>query len=299
MQALIRHLSPDIVHTHTHVGAVWGRAAALLAGVRRVVHTEHSSDTALSRVERIAAAILNRFTATTITFSQRTAKLVQARETIRNLQIIPNGIQVRALPSPPEKIRAKQKLGVTPDTLVIGSVANLHPHKDPALAIEAVSLLPETLRRNIMLAYFGRGPLEEELNELARRLDVMNLVQFFGFRDDVRDLLAGLDLFLATSPRESMPMSLLEAMNAALPIIGIANTGVLDLVVDRETGFIVNKRQPRVLAEVIRWTLENPEWRTRAGIAAYGRLVANFDIETVADRHVELYTRLVARAPVH
>jgi len=98
---------------------------------------------------------------------------------------------------------------------------------------------------------------------------------------------------LTLSRREMMPMSLLEAMNASLPIIGTPHLGTLDLVVDMETGMIVRSWEPARIAEAIEWATENPQWRVRAGAAAHARLASNFDIELVATQYADLYRHLL------
>jgi glycosyltransferase involved in cell wall biosynthesis len=90
-----------------------------------------------------------------------------------------------------------------------------------------------------------------------------------------------------------MPMSFLEMMNAAVPIIGPPHAGMLDLVLDEETGIILKSWDVGAFSAAIEWALAHPQWRVLAGQAAHAHLVANFDIESIADQYVGLYLRLI------
>lgn len=293
MRRTILRIAPDIVHTHTHVGATWGRMAAILARAPLIVHTEHRSVNRLPILERVAETLLNRRTDALIVFSERTAQTVRLREWTHNVRIIPNGIRILPAPTEDERRAARQELEFDGSSIVIGIVANLFPHKNLSVAIDAIASISQATRKSLRLAFFGDGPLRENLMAHARGLGVLQQVRFFGFCVDLQQLLPGLDIVLTTSPREMMPMSLLEAMNAALPIIGAPHSGTLDLVVDGETGIVVKAWDARDFANAIEWATARPEWRKQAGEAAYARLVKNFNIEVVADKHVQLYNALL------
>jgi glycosyltransferase involved in cell wall biosynthesis len=270
----------------------------LLEEVPIIVHTEHRSADTLGAIERAALAILNRRTDVIVTFSERTAQLVRRRESVRDLHVIPNGIPVQPIPTENDRRFARRKLDIDQNNIAIGIVANLHPHKNPGLAIDAIARLPSRTRDVVRLAVFGDGPLRDDLSARAKKLGIETLVRFYGFRVDMAELLPGLDLILTTSAREMMPMSLLESMNAALPIIGAPHAGTLDLVVDGETGIVLRSWDAGQLAEAIEWAVSHAEWRSQAGRDAYNRLKQNFDIEKVADQYVELYHRLLSRRRV-
>jgi glycosyltransferase involved in cell wall biosynthesis len=186
-------------------------------------------------------------------------------------------------------------LGIDSSRIAVGVVANLYPHKNPGLAIKAISRIPSDRRDKVLLAFFGDGPLRNDLAALAKRLGVENQVRFYGFRTDMAELWTALDLMLTTSLREMMPISLLEAMNAALPIIGPPNSGVLDLVEHGVTGIISKSWNDSELADAIDWAISRPIWCADAGRAGYTRLRKNFDIEVVSNLYADLYCQLRRR----
>lgn len=293
MRRIIREVRPDIVHTHTQVGAFWGRTAALLERTPIIVHTEHRSKDPLPLLERVAHKFLNPRTTATVAFSERTAELVRRREEIRDLHVIPNGIRVRPLPTLSEKKAARRRLDFADNVAIGGMVASLESHKNPALCIEAIALLPVKARQRLKFVFFGDGTLRKDLEERVHALRIADVVHFLGFRSDMPELYPGLDFVVSTSAREMMPMSLLEAMNAALPIVGTPHLGTLDLVVNGETGIILKAWNERELADAIAWIATHPEWSARAGRAAYARLGSRFDVESAADQYAALYRTLL------
>ncbi len=290
--AAIRRFRPDIVHTHTFTGKYWGRACALANGVDVIVHTEHSPQPELSHWEAPFARMLAPFTDAFITFSRRNADFIARREPVSRLEIIPNGIEVEPAPTDDERQRARAALGASPDVVVIGVVASLQPKKNQRLAIEAFARLPR--RRRARLDLFGAGAEEPALRQLAAQLGVADDVTFWGFRSDVRALLPGLDVFLSVATVEAAPISLLEAMSACLPILGTPHIGTLDFVEDRVTGLVIPDWSVASVAGALDVAVTDRAWRTAAGTAGRHRVVADFDIERVADRHVRLYEELRA-----
>ncbi len=297
MRGIIAHERPDIVHTHTITGKYWGRIAAVAAGVPHIVHTEHCPKIQIRLVEHLVTRPLVPFTETYVTFSERNAAFVRKREITPQLTIIPNGIAVS--PSPTEVLRraARVKLGRNSGELRVGIVGSLVPKKNPELALRALALVPESFRNTIRLDFLGVGGLVEELRRLAQELGLADRVTFHGFRSDVRELLPGLNLLLTVAFIEAAPISLLEAMAAAIPIIGTPHDGTLDMVVDDETGLITRDWSPSAVAEALIRAAQDPVWRESAGMAGRTRLERYFDIETVADRHAELYWSLVNKKP--
>ena len=204
----------------------------------------------------------------------------------------PNGIEVEPAPTDDERQRARAALGASPDVVVIGVVASLQPKKNQRLAIEAFARLPR--RRRARLDLFGAGAEEPALRQLAAQLGVADDVTFWGFRSDVRALLPGLDVFLSVATVEAAPISLLEAMSACLPILGTPHIGTLDFVEDRVTGLVIPDWSVASVAGALDVAVTDRAWRTAAGTAGRHRVVADFDIERVADRHVRLYEELRA-----
>jgi glycosyltransferase involved in cell wall biosynthesis len=295
LRARTHQIKPILVHTHTHAGSVWGRAAAILSGVPAIVHTEHDSVESLPFIERAVVGLLNLRTDAVVVFSDRSSDLVRRRENIPHPRVIPNGIQVRRLPTLVDRQRARRMLGIDGACLTVGVIASLEPYKNPELAVDSMACLPYELRKMVRLVFFGDGSLRANLVALARKLGIGELVRFYGFRPDLHELLPGLDLVLSTSNREMMPISFLEAMNNGIPIIGTPHGGTLDLVRDRETGIVLKTWDRNEATAALEWALMHHEWRKRAGAAAHQSVVDKFDIDKISDQYLSLYTEILDR----
>jgi glycosyltransferase involved in cell wall biosynthesis len=295
---IVRVLRPVLLHTHTHVGSIWGRTAGLLAGVPVIIHSEHGQDmTESSPFERIFCAGLDARTSANIALSETYAKEMRKHFHGRQIVVIPNGVEPNTQPSLTMRQLSRCLLKLPIEVVVIGFVANLYPHKDPLLAIDAYALLPVEIRKNARLAIFGEGPLRSMLEKRVAQAGLEPYVKLYGFQPDIEKLLPGLDTILSTSAHEMMPMSFLEAMNAALPIVSVPHAAAREIITHGETGMIAKSWRAEDIAAALAFVITHPDWRREAGQAAWRRVQDNFNIEKVADRYAQLYRSFLGCQP--
>jgi len=294
----IRRYRPDIVHTHTHVGKYWGRAAAFFAGVSRIVHTEHNPCDFRHRtaLERFADSFLHRVTSRIITFfgEQRVCLSEFERLPMDKIVVIPNGLE-----SPQEagdRAEARARLGLTNDQFAVMLVGRMEYQKNHELALRALAALNPQAREKTVLLFAGAGEQEAALTRTAQSLDLSGRVRFLGYRSDVNALLAGVDLLLMTSWFEGMPLALLEAMFAGVPIVSTPWRGAQDMLGNGRFGMIASSFEPHAVAAKIELALARPE--TRHGIAQHARDHARavYDISRMTERHRRLYLELAGEA---
>jgi glycosyltransferase involved in cell wall biosynthesis len=289
---VIAERKPQIVHTHQWAGKYVGRLAAILAGVPLLVHTEHSPNPVVG-IERLFTQLFWRRTSAVVTFAEENAAIIRRREPVSHVEIIRNGLAIPGLPSADERERACEVLGLRDGTVVFGIVASLQARKNHRLAFEALARIKDESSIPVELCLFGDGPLRQELTQLAADLGIAKLVQFAGFRSDVRDLLPALDVLVSVSKLEMAPISILEAMTCCIPVIATPHAGAADLVEDGVTGSIVDWAVEDVAA-AMRRARDDAAWRLRCGVEGRKRVERNHDIEMIADQHVSLYDRLLA-----
>lgn len=293
----IRRYRPDIVHTHTHVGKYWGRIAALFAGSRCIVHTEHNPcDFRRTPVERAADWLLHRATSRIVTFFMEQGRRLSRFERfpLRKVVVIPNGLA----PAKPveNRLEARQRLGVTHDEFAIMVVGRMEYQKNHILALRAFAALDRRTRRRAVLLFAGSGENEVMLRGLARALEIDDRVRFLGYRTDLPALLPGADLLLMTSWFEGMPLALLEAMTAAVPIVSTPWYGASEMLGDGRFGFLAADFEPFGVAAQIERAIAHP--RICRGVAERARnhVRETYDVERMVDAHRRLYLQLCGAA---
>ncbi|HEV7180701.1 MAG TPA: glycosyltransferase [Candidatus Baltobacteraceae bacterium] len=289
----IRRFKPDIVHTHTHVGRYWGRFAALLAGAR-IVHTEHNPcDFRRTRLERVADWLLHRVTAKVVTFFPEQGRSLSDFDhfPFEKLAIIPNGL---ALPDSRSANRTESRklLAVPDDRFAIMVIGRMEYQKNHILALRAVAALPDEVRNAIVIYFAGSGEDETLLRGLARALDLDGAVRFLGYRSDVPKLLDGADLLLMTSWFEGMPLTLLEAMIAGVPIVSTPWTGARNMLGDGRFGFLTADYDASRVAAAIERALKHPMARRAVAEHAQEHIYAEYGIGRMVDAHRKLYLQV-------
>ena len=198
---------------------------------------------------------------------------------------IPRGVDPAALTptGSPDALRAA--LGLCADDRVLVYVGSLSPEKRldrllaalPPLVVEFPSL-------HVWIV--GDGPLREELQSLANRLDLRHTVHFLGAQDRVGDYLNAADLFALTSDTEGMPGVLLEAGYMGLPVVATDVGGVAECVVDGETGILVPARDDATavtaLTAALARLLRDPALRERMGENARTLVAERFTLDNIA-----------------
>ncbi len=294
----LRRLRPDVVHTHGHHGRYWGRLAAVFAGIRVIVHTEHNSELTPPpprRVYDILNRLLNPRTSAFIGFTAIQREQIAAAEAMPadRIVVIPNGV-------PPldadagRRERVRSSLGLPPNCIAVVSVARLFPLKRLDLAIDAVAALPDALRARVRLILAGDGPSRAELVAQAGRRGLGDAVTFLGFRTDARDVLAAADIALLTSAREAMPLAIIEAMLENVPIVSTPWAGADAMLGGGRYGSIASAYTPGAVAAALRGVIDDPAAAAERSAAALAHAVTDYDVRTQAGRYAALYRNLLA-----
>lgn len=129
------------------------------------------------------------------------------------------------------------------------------------------------------------------MKELTKSLGIENAVQFFGTipNYEVPKAIQSMDVFINCSKQESFGVALVEAMACGVPVIATDTEGFKEVVVDKETGIIMQDRDPNTMAEAIETLLTNEELRNRYGSAGRERVVEYYDWDKNVDTMIELY----------
>lgn len=292
---LFRHLRReriDVLHAHKFGSNIWAVVIGRLAGTPVIVAHEHSWTYEGQPLRRFLDRWLigtgaSRFVAV----SQADRRLMTEVEKIppRKTVFIPNGVPT---PPPPSGAVDRAQLGLADDDLVVVAVGTLRPVKRYDVLVRAAALLaPAVPKLRVLLV--GDGDEVERLRELARELGAADVVRFAGHRTDVADVLAVCDAAVCCSDREGSPLSVMEYMEAGLPVVGTAVGGVPDLIEPGVNGLLVPRRDPQALADALAELLGDLPRARAWGAAARARRRAEFDIDVLVRRIEQLYDDLL------
>lgn len=297
------HTDAVLVTHHQRASLALGRIAATLARVRVNLVAAHDMD-----LTSVGKRVLPRWAVNTLAFSDALVLLSPSqgdylrREegvgqrlggTTREV-VIPNGIQLPPSPSTADRFRARTSLGYTESDFVVGIVARLSAQKAHQVLFEAVAACAATVPQ-VRLVVIGGGDRESELRELARQLSIDSRTVFLGIRRDIPDLLPGLDVACLSSVHEGVPITLIEAMAAGLPIVATDCGSVRDIVEDGQQGFVVPVGDVATFADRLRVLANDEPLRIQFGKSGRARVESEFRIQNTARKYEELLTEVLAR----
>ena len=194
------------------------------------------------------------------------------------------------------RVQARERLGISPDALVLSVVASLQSYKGHADLLHALRRVRDRLPAGWVLLAPGRdvdGNLDR-MQRLSQELGIANGVRFLGERDDIAAILRAADIHVSASHTEGFPNNILEAMCTGLPVIATAVGGVPEMVADGITGVLVPPRNPEAMGRAVDLLAADPA--RRAAMGTRGRnLAATFSIERSANAFAGVYARCAAR----
>jgi len=298
LHRMFRRERPHIVHTHSSKAGIVARLAARWARVPVIVHTVHGwsfhqrmswgERFVYKRLERVVA----RFTDALIVVSDGDRqKGLEARigDPARYVKI-PYGIDVAAYARKPGARTLRDELRIGEGRPIVGSVIRLAPQKDPMTMLAAF----DKVGTDAHFVIVGDGPMRSAFDAAVARSCIDGRLSVTGVRGDVHDLVGELDVFVLTSLWEGLPLAMIEAMAAGVPIVASRVDGVSEAVTDGVEGFLVAPKDAETFADRIRTLLGDGELRRRMGRAGLERSAA-FDIPTMIRRQDALYRRLLER----
>lgn len=288
----IREIAPDIVHTH---GRVWYKAslAARLAGVRRIVHTDHgrgNPDPWLQRrIDRIAA----QRTDAVVAVSQSLADHLRSRVigAHRALQVITNGVDTRRYRPAPDDGSVRRAHGIPLDAPIIGTVGRFDPIKAYDMMVEAFAILLRSwgAAQRPVLTFVGDGSERALIERTADRLGIRESIRITGLVRDVARYHATLAVFSLSSHSEGTSISLLEAMSAGVCPVVTDVGGNAACLGDSLAHRLVPSSDPAALADAWRSALTNDVQRAADAAAARQRVQQHFALDRMVERYASLY----------
>lgn len=293
---LVRSRHVELIHAHEFTANVYGVLAGRLAGIP-VVATVHGKNYYWECLRRrMAYRLVARF-GRMVAVSKDLKEFLIRHVNIPDdrIFVIYNGIVAKTAEAATGEVVALSTLGLDKHTRVICSVGSLYPVKGHEYLIRA---LPKIVRiyPNLVLVLIGRGEQETVLRQLSKALGVQEHIRFLGFRSDVATILTGIEIFVLPSLSEGLSIALLEAMAAGKPIVASRVGGNPEVVVDGKTGFLVDSRDPKALAERIVELLNDSKKSKELGESGRERVQNCFTIDKMVDSYGALYESMGLQA---
>ncbi len=242
LASFVRDQNVDLIHAHQYTPFFYSRAPGWVGPRLPVLFSEHGRfHPDLPSRKRM---LFNRF------FLRRSDRVVAVGESVKRalvenegipaerIEVIYNGVRPEQFAvDEGARERLRKELGIAPDAPVAIQVARLDPIKDHGTALRAAKKVHECLQ-NFQLLIVGDGPERATIETQIRELHLGGCVQMLGQRSDIRELLSAADLFLLTSVSEGIPVTLIEAMCAGLPVVSTDAGGVREVVSPGQTGLL-------------------------------------------------------------
>ena len=318
----IRTLACDVTG-YFHPRVVWSLGRFIAGQSVDVVHCQLSRD-----ISTLVPAVRLSFRHVPVVLSKRVGSYVTKRDPLHRFtysgvsrvlaisDVIHRNV-LKTTPVPPERVitlhdsvdtelfsparttgsALRREYGLGDDTVVVGFVGRFSPGKGHEELLAAADIIRKQ-RPNVRFlvvgeASYGERQYELKIRNMARTMGLDGTVLFTGFRKNIPDVMAAFDLLAFPSHAESFGVVLIEAMAMELPVVSTNCDGVLDIVVDGDTGLYVPPRNSPDLAAALIRLIDSPDTRHRMGKAGRRRVLERFDQARQIGKLLEIYQDLL------
>jgi glycosyltransferase involved in cell wall biosynthesis len=296
LRRFLKSESFDILHAHLPYAQTVGRLAAL-GTIDGVISTQHVIAENYHPITRATERLTQPIDDTTVAVSNGVERSFigtahPPNELGHSWCTIYNGIDVEEFKGNVDAVdrhEVRAKLELDPDAVTLLNVGRYVPVKNQRVLIRAIARAD--LKVNLLVV--GDGPLKQELRSLAAELGVTNRVQITGHVPEIYPYYAVSDLFVSPSQEEGLPITLLEAMAAELPVLASDIPGSREVVDDGTTGILYPPGDSDALISGIEM-LRDRDRRRSFGTAGHERVRRVFSVERMAASYEDLYNRVVA-----
>ncbi|MBF0117235.1 MAG: glycosyltransferase [Desulfobacterales bacterium] len=293
---LFRSQKFHIIHAHNQAALFYAGLSAKFAMNSSIITTEHSRhyiDKLIRR--RFEKKILSYITDKWVVVSDKLAEMSMNRDHInpKRIKVIHNGIDITKFKKPANinLNEFKKNLDIPIDRKIIIMVARFNPVKNHDLLLYAFSRLKNYLDPMPHLLLIGEGTLRNDIIQLSYKLSINTFVHFLGFREDINKLLWISDLFVLCSKTEGLPLSMLEAWAANVPVLITHSANRAGLVKNDENGRVINSDATSITQGIYEM-LSAPENNNKLIQNAYHVVNNNFSLNRMINEYEEIYKSL-------
>jgi len=301
---IFREERPVIVHTNLAKAGIVGRLAAVLTGVPIIIHTFHGHVFAgyfsgwKSKLFVWIEKILALFSTKLIVISDQIGEEICSNYRVTNkskVVTIPLGFELdKFKPLITFKGFFREEFSIPVDAPVIGIVGRITDIKNHRLFLHIAHRVRQKYP-HVHFLVIGDGERRAEMEYLSAELNLSGHVHFTGWIREQAKMYADLDLLLLTSLNEGTPVTVIEAMYYAVPVISTRVGGLPDLIEDKKTGYLINSRDPGDFMAAIETLLFSDTERTKITAAAKEFIVSHYNIHRLVSDISNLYRELLSK----
>jgi glycosyltransferase involved in cell wall biosynthesis len=293
IRAYLRETRPHIVHTFLLTASLYGRLAAILERIPVVIGTEvniyERKRPHHVMAERLLMAGTDRIVASAASVRDFYVRQVHAAPS--KVEVIYNAVDFAQARATRSRREMRAAIGVPAEAPTAGVIARLTEQKGHRFLLEAIARTPALA--DLHLVIVGGGELHDELVRDAAARGLASRVHFLGPRRDLGDLLGAMDVFVMPSLWEGLPLSLVLAMAADVPVVATAVAGVPEVVEDGCTGLLVPAGDATALGNALARLVTDPALRGRLAREGRASVLPRFGVDNYVTAIVSLYDRLL------
>lgn len=294
VKKLVEENQYDLVHCHSPIGGVITRLACRKQRKKglKVIYTAHGFHFYKGAPKKnwlvfySIEKLLARYTDVLITICQEDYELAKRKKLGQTVVYSPGiGIDADSIKDLIPKEEKREELGIYPKDKMVLSIGELNKNKNHEVILRAIASLDKT---DIHYVICGKGNQEKHLLEVAKQVGMEGRLHLLGFRTDAKEWLKVADIFAFPSFREGLPVSLMEAMAAGLPVVCSKIRGNTDLIQHKKGGYLGTPENTEYFAKAIEQILRKPELGKCMG--EYNQnVIQNFDTKQVEKVMYEVY----------
>ena len=274
LEKIIKKNSIDIVNAHHFMPLVYSFYGCKIKNNIKLIYTGHSK----WEVEQLSwkwtkmGSLLLKYSDGAVGVDAAVTKIIKKIFNLNSLKAvtIPNGVDIATFTKPVLNERLKREFGIIPKDKVIGMVANFKKIKNHIFLLKAFRELFREYK-DVKLLFVGQGfkgdskSSDKEIRNFIKTNSLDDNVLLLGYRSDIPDLLNIMDVFCLTSFKEGLPISLIEAMAAGLPVVGTNVEGIRDIIIHNRNGFLVQLGDIKGLRDALYALVKNDQLRDKMG----------------------------------
>ncbi len=305
IRKIIREYKPHIVHTHASKTGVVGRLAAFKEKVPVIVHTFHghvfhsyfgkAKTTFYKNIERRMAKKSDVIIAIS-NLQKHELTSIHSIAPEKKVEVVNLGFDLERFNSNKEKHRTefREKYKIEDDTVAVGIIGRLAPIKNHDFLFDTIEKIASQTETNFKLVVIGDGELVQELREKAESIEKRLGKSIFIFTSWIKNIefaLAGLDVVALSSLNEGTPVSLIEAQASGVPVISTDVGGVKDILLEDETGFVVDLSDPVRYEEQLLKLIESKTLREKMSQNGWEHVKDKFSYNTLCSNMEKVYLK--------